>query len=222
MSVEPIGADEATCIAVDSHDSTFVTKDFVVTHNTAGAAFEVTSHVTGLYPPWWKGRRFDTPNHWWVAGDTILTTRNILQVELLGPVDGMNTQRWAGMIPAELVVGRPTRRSGSVADCADTVRVRHVSGKTSTIQFMSYDQGRRAFQGTSRHGVWMDEEPPENEDIYGECLTRTLDVDGIVLMTFTPLRGFTKFLQDYCQTATFLERDGEQRPASEAFGVNVR
>ena len=58
----------------------------------------------------------------------------------------------------------------------------------STIQFKSYIQGRTAFQGTTKKGIWLDEEPPEGEgqdgpagggvpsgngDIYTEYLLRT-------------------------------------------------
>src|ERR1700734_3120794 len=47
--------------------------------------FETTLHLTGLYPDWWRGRRFDRPIQAWAAGDTNRTTRDILQRILLGP-----------------------------------------------------------------------------------------------------------------------------------------
>ncbi len=59
----------------------------------------------------------------------------------------------------------------------------------STIRFHSYDQGRERLQGTSLDYVWFDEEPPE--DIYKECLMRTLDRSGRVLLTLTPVKGLT-------------------------------
>lgn len=33
-------------------------------------AYEVAHHLTGDYPPWWEGRRFDVPTFIWAAGDT--------------------------------------------------------------------------------------------------------------------------------------------------------
>src|SRR5690349_12204088 len=33
-------------------------------------AYETTLHLTGLYPDWWPGRRFDHPVDWWAAGKT--------------------------------------------------------------------------------------------------------------------------------------------------------
>src|SRR6185437_15800763 len=52
---------------------------------TVVGAFETTLHLTGAYPDWWRGRRFDEPVEWWAAGDTSETTRDIVQLELLGP-----------------------------------------------------------------------------------------------------------------------------------------
>lgn len=189
---------------------------------SVAACFELTCHLTGDYPRWWEGRRFHGAVNAWAAGDTMLTTRNILQVLLMGPIDNVDTQQWSGLIPCDRVVGKPTRKSGGISHCLDTVRVRRVNApRPSTVQFLSYDQGRRAFQGTSRHIVLLDEEPPEGEDIYGECLTRVLDVDGIMMLTFTPLRGFTAFLAQWCETAVYLDRDGTERPASQVFGVSA-
>ena len=60
----------------------------------------------------------------------------------------------------------------------------------SKIVFKSCEQGREKFQGTGLDFVWFDEEPPE--DIYEECLIRTLDKEGsCVWATMTPLKGKT-------------------------------
>jgi hypothetical protein len=48
----------------------------------ACAAWELTAHLTGMYPTWWTGARFARPVKTWAAGDTMLTTRDIVQVEL--------------------------------------------------------------------------------------------------------------------------------------------
>jgi len=69
----------------------------------------------------------------------------------------------------------------------DTLIVKHISGGHSRLIFKTYEQGRKKWQGTSQHLVWLDEEPPQ--DIYTEALTRTLDCQGIVMLTFTPLSG---------------------------------
>src|SRR5690606_9359848 len=42
--------------------------------------------ATGLYPDWWKGKRFDGPVSGWAVGKTGQSTRDTLQEILLGPI----------------------------------------------------------------------------------------------------------------------------------------
>lgn len=147
-------------------------------------AFEATLHLTGLYPEWWEGRRFDHPIDAWVAGDTTETTRDIVQLALMGPVGELGT----GMIPGDCIIGEPSKRSG-VTGAFDTARIRHSTGGMSYVGFKSYDQGRKKFQGTAKHLVWLDEEPPA--DVYDECMLRLMTTDGLMIGTFTPLSGIS-------------------------------
>lgn len=153
---------------------------------TEGAGgYEVTLHLTGLYPHWWIGRRFDRPVNVLVAGDTGTTTRDIIQAKLLGPVSKLGT----GLVPFENL-GETTAKAG-VPQALDVVQVKHTpSGEWSQLQFRSYDQGRIAFQGTERDVIWCDEEPPK--DVYDECLIRTMTTDGMVICTFTPMLGLSE------------------------------
>jgi phage terminase large subunit-like protein len=146
--------------------------------------YETTVHLTGDYPPWWEGRRFDRPVDVWAAGDTSETTRDIVQLALMGPINAIGT----GLIPAAKILGEPARRSGT-ANSIDTVLIQHKSGGTSYLGFKSYDQGRRKFQGTGKHVIWLDEEPPA--DVYDECLLRLMTTKGIMICTFTPLLGLS-------------------------------
>lgn len=150
-----------------------------------GAA-EVAMHLTGQYPDWWEGRRWDRPTRWWAGSKTGEVTRDGVQRLLVG--EPKDEGAWGtGMIPADELTDW-SRRMG-VADALDNVIVRHASGGTSTLGFKSYDQGRQKWQGETLDGVWFDEECPM--DIYMEGLTRTNATDGIVLMTFTPLLGMS-------------------------------
>jgi phage terminase large subunit-like protein len=107
-----------------------------------------------------------------------------VQTALLGPVG----QLGYGLVPLEQIEGEPMGRAG-VTGAIDTAHVKHVSGGVSVLGFKSYDQKRPSFQGTSKHVVWLDEEPPL--DVYSECLLRTMTVNGIMLCTFTPLLGLS-------------------------------
>jgi phage terminase large subunit-like protein len=149
--------------------------------------YELTLHLTGQYPDWWKGRRFSHPVSTWAAGDSGKTVREILQFKLMGPIGAWGT----GLIPGD-AIARTTRAMG-MADTLDSVFVKHAAGGVSHLGFKSYEQGRESFQGTEKDVVWLDEEPPL--DIYTECLLRTMTNDGMVLCTFTPLQGLSDVVQ---------------------------
>ncbi len=150
--------------------------------------YEMVCHLTGLYPVWWEGKRFDHPIDAWASGDTSETVRDIIQQKLVGPPE--KEECWGtGLIPGDLIVSFE-RRSHGVKNCLESVMVRHVpTGGVSVLGFKSYEQGRKKFQGTAKHVIWNDEEPPE--DVYDEELLRTMTCNGIVMNTFTPLSGIT-------------------------------
>jgi phage terminase large subunit-like protein len=158
-------------------------------------AYETTCHLTGLYPDWWPGRRFDRPIDGWCAGDTSETTRDVIQVALTGVGgEGAEGEIGTGMIPGDLIIGKPSAKRG-ISGAFDTLRVQHVSGGVSTIGFKSYDQGRPKFQGTKKDLVWLDEEP--SIEVYEESLLRLTSTlpgeqNGLMLCTFTPLNGLSR------------------------------
>jgi|CXWL01.1.fsa_nt_gi phage terminase large subunit-like protein len=150
----------------------------------AGAA-EVVYHLTGEYPDWWLGRRWDRAVKGWAAGETGLVVRDVQQKKLCGEpgvVDSLGT----GMIPKSSFTDKPTLARG-VTDAFDSIQVRHKSGGISILRFKSYEQGRAKFQGDTLDFVWCDEEP--DLEIYSECLTRVTATKGMVFITFTPLKG---------------------------------
>lgn len=162
---------------------------------TVAGSFEWAMHLTGRYPEWWRGRRFESAGRYWAAGESSVSTRDTVQKLLIGPPE--RESDWGtGAIPFECIAD--TQRARGVPDALDSVSVKHVSGGTSTLLFKSYEQGRAKWQGDTLNGVWLDEEPPI--DIYTEALTRTNATDGIVMVTFTPLKGMSEvvrmFLRD--------------------------
>jgi phage terminase large subunit-like protein len=149
---------------------------------TEAGAYAVTCWATGEYPKWWKGRRFDKGVNVLICGETGKLVRDSLQKKLLGDVHNVGS----GMLPKENIMFT-TPKSG-LPEAIDTVRVSGKYGE-STIQFMSYDQGRAAFQATERDIVWEDEEPPLS--VHAENLIRTMTTRGLVMLTFTPLLGLS-------------------------------
>ncbi len=147
---------------------------------------EMAVHLTGKYPDWWNGRRFDRPIRGWAASKTGEVSRDGVQRILIGePKD--RAQWGTGLIPGEMLQDWSMR--AGVPDAADSALVKHVSGGVSTVGFKSYDQGREKWQGETLDMVWFDEEPPY--DIYMEGLTRTNATAGMVYLTFTPILGMS-------------------------------
>ena len=157
-------------------------------------AYEMTCHLTGRYPAWWKGRRFDKAISAWAAGTTNETTRAVVQEKLLGRLERLPGDNPAtaiglgtGMVPKQYI--SHVDYNPQVRGAVKSFWVEHVSGGRSVLYFKSFEQGREAFEGSSRDAIWLDEEAPM--DVYLECLTRTATTNGIIYLTFTPLRGLS-------------------------------
>lgn len=150
---------------------------------TFAAGNEVAWHVTGLYPEWYKGRRFQRQTRGWVGSVTAELTRDGAQRILLGPVGQWGT----GTIPKELIVD--IKRARGIPDAVETILIKHVHGGISSIGFKAYSDGREAWQAEELDWVWYDEEPPL--PVYIEGMTRTNNTGGPVFLTFTPLLGMS-------------------------------
>jgi len=171
--------------------------------------YETALHLTGEYPSWWPGRKFKHEIDAWAVGKTNETTRDIVQNKLFGRVTfnkGDKCFSGTGLVPRE-AIGKITWKNGT-QDLADVVEVKHLSGFISRIGLKSYQQGRGAFEGTEKHWIWLDEEPPV--EIYDECKIRTATVGGMIAMTYTPLEGASdtvmlflppKMLQEFADLA---------------------
>jgi len=163
-------------------------------------AYEMTCHLTGRYPSWWEGHKFDRPINAWAAGTTGTTARDIVQYKLIGPPEDFGT----GLIPAKYII-KTSPKAGGVPNAVDTILVRHVSGGTSRCKIKSYAEGRKSFEGTEQDIIWLDEECPMS--VYTECVTRTMTTNGLIMLTFTPLEGLTDTVLQFMP-------QGEIRPGS--------
>lgn len=150
--------------------------------------YETTLHLLGEYPAWWVGRRFAKPIVAWAAGETQKDVRDSIQRIMCGPATAIGT----GMIPGDRI--ERVTPSG-LPDGVDTVLVKHASGRLSQLTFKSYVGGREDFQAATIDVGWCDEEPPLA--IYTEMLLRTMTTDGIVMCTFTPLKGLSEVVLSF-------------------------
>ena len=166
---------------------------------TSGGGYELALHLSGDYPSWWVGRRFNRPTRTWACGDTGETVREILQPTLFGQPGQMGT----GLIRARFITGVRNRRGSP--DAIESATIKHASGRgDSTLLLKSYEQGRKAFQGTKQDVILMDEEPPMS--VYSEALLRLAattpegDDWGSMLLTFTPLMGISEVVLRFLAT----------------------
>ena len=164
---------------------------------TLAGGFEFAMHLTGRYPGWWAGRRFERPVRLWAASVTGESTRDNPQRILLGP-PAIRRDWGAGTIPANAI--EDVKLGRAHADAVDSIVVRHRSGGLSVLGFKAYGMGREKWQGETLDGVWFDEEPPL--DIYLEGLTRTNATGGFTIVTFTPLLGMSDVVRLFLEGQT--------------------
>lgn len=162
---------------------------------TYSGAAELAYHLTGRYPHWWQGRRWNRPTSFLAGSESGELTRDGMQRLLLGPPN-LEDAWGSGLIPKDAIAQKPKRRPG-IKDAVDAIVVNHVQGGQSVVQFKSFDQGRAKWQATTVDGVWLDEEPPY--DVYEEAITRTNATDGMVYITFTPLKGMSQVVMKFFQ-----------------------
>lgn len=159
-------------------------------------AVALSYHLTGLYPDWWPGRRWNRPIKAWACGESSADARDIQQKKLCGEpavADSLGT----GFLPKDCIADVSLAKG--ISDAFDTVTVKHhtngIHDGYSTLKFKSYEQGRKKHQGETLDLVWDDEEPPE--DIFVEHLARLSAQTGLLIVTFTPLQGATQVVDRF-------------------------
>ena len=168
------------------------------TGKSLSCAFEASLHMSGAYPKWWKGRRFNKPTRGWVIGPTAQLVRDGPQRQLTSKQGEFGT----GMVPLSAFAGRPVMIPGGTG-AIDTMSVIHQTDGArdgvSTCTFKSFEQGSAKLQSESLDWIWIDERC--SEEIYSELLARTTATNGILFLSYTPLKGggelTYRFLNEY-------------------------
>lgn len=163
---------------------------------TFTACATLSYFLTGNYPKWWKGQRFNQPINAIACGVSGESIRDVLQKELIGEVDLKNKKfSGCGLVPlAHISEYLP---SPLLRNAIREIKIRWKdTDKFSTLKFRSYEQGPSILGGQVFDVVLIDEEPlHDGLRFYGECLARTATADngngGIVLLSFTPESGLT-------------------------------
>lgn len=159
---------------------------------TTTGAFELCAHMTGIYPEWWNGYRFDRPISAWCVGQTSESTQKILQKELLGEVGDFGS----GMIPKDLLDFDTLPSATKMGVTVSGFKVRNKFGGYSTCSFKSQEQGVLSFVGTSIDVALCDE--PLKLELYNEIITRLAVNNGLLMLTSTPILGLDPMLLNFC------------------------
>jgi phage terminase large subunit-like protein len=189
------------------------------TGKTLAAGAEVAWHLTGDYPSFWVGKRFNRPIRVWAVGESGQLVRDTLQKKLCG-----DQEFGTGLIPLESFGKKPVMVPGGTG-AIDTMFVSHqadgAADGTSTLTFKSFEMRREKLQGESVDLVWVDERP--TEEVYSELLARTSATDGHLIVSYTPVgegasAGLTyKFLSEPSSDRSVHRiTSGEVRHISEA------
>jgi phage terminase large subunit-like protein len=153
---------------------------------TTAAAAEVSWHLTGDYPHWWAGKRFNKPIRCWIVGESVTLVRDTLQRQLCGADTG--EAFGTGLVPLESFSRRPIMVSGGL-QAIDTFHVTHsTDGKIdgmSTATYKTFEMRREKLQSETVDLVWIDERP--DEQVYSELYARTSACDGHLLVSYTPI-----------------------------------
>jgi phage terminase large subunit-like protein len=155
---------------------------------TTACGAELAWHVTGRYPPFWNGLRFDGPITAMCVGESTTLVRQIQQGILCG-VAGIDSQFGTGLIPLECFSRKPVMVPAGTG-AIDTLFVTHVNAQgvvdgTSVVYFRSYEMTRAKLASASLNLIWAEEKPPA--DIYGELLARLAATSGHILVSFTAI-----------------------------------
>lgn len=177
-----------------------------------GMAAEMAQHLCGDYAPWWNGYRFENGGEiFWCIGLTQESTNGVLMKELLGVSDCRNLiDLGTGSVPREYIDVDSMVKDG---ERCKSVRIKHASGKDNILHFYAATQGPMVLAGQTVGGmIWMDEQSPQEMEIYDQARTRTMTTKGHIAVTATPELGPTELWQTfhddesgllYMQTATW-------------------
>jgi phage terminase large subunit-like protein len=174
----------------------------VIAANGVGKSFltcaELAMHVTGRYPPWWKGARFDYGG-WecWIGSiDNDMQKRGPQRALLGRELESVGT----ALIPKDSIKSIELRQAG-VKSVVDTLVINHISGRPVTVKWLTFEQGWRKWQSGDPKIILWDEEPDESivdqKDIMTETLTRLVRNNGIWIVGYTPLLGETNLTKHF-------------------------
>lgn len=178
---------------------------------TMSISYLFAALCTGLYPSWWKGKRFKTPISAWAIGITTDSTNKVMAYECLGIKGGksLNAKEFdgegkgilgSGSFPLHTIVENSIVKDG---DQIISFKCRWYDengefGGYSDIEFKSSAQGESVLFGHAKHLIWFDEEPPHNSrSLIEQAVVRTTTTKGLVIVSATAEFGYTDMIKTF-------------------------
>ena len=170
---------------------------------TNSSGYEDALHLTGDYPDWWDGHRFEFPINAWLFGVDAGQVKDVLQKEILGDSEDSLDSFTNGWIHNDEIVHDSIERA-ALKGAVSRVRIRHKSGGTSTLTFFSYrqiltGQSTLPVAGSSVDLVHGDEQPPDS--LVGQLVTGVITgnrgAGGIIVWSMTPELGLTDLVDKF-------------------------
>lgn len=146
-----------------------------ITGKSSMIAFEAVCHLTGKYPDWWTGVRFDHHITAVVVGPTTLRVCDTLQKMI---VDAMSVSDLHDYV----------KRPG-IPGAIEEIRACHAASGISTLRFLSAEMCPTKFQVNNLDWVGIDEQV--SSSIFTELVMRCLVKDGQISTAYTPLQEET-------------------------------
>jgi phage terminase large subunit-like protein len=167
------------------------------TGKTIAGCVQDAMDLTGRYPYWYEGFKYDKPIHVICGGVTDPKTRDILQKALLGNPVERESSWGTGWIPRDCLDKRKMSLKRGVTDAYAHVMVKHhtdgIHDGWSQLTFSSYAAGKEAWMGDTIDIYHGDEESPM--DILAQMGRGCIATHGRIRMTFTPENGETDVLE---------------------------
>ena len=162
---------------------------------TMGTCAEDAFDLTGLYPEWWEGLKYDRPIHLVCGGVNNDKTRDLLQKGLFGDPVIWEEALGTGFVPKKCI-GKISKKRG-VSDAFLHVKVKHftqgIFDGWSTVSFQSYESGKAAWMGDTIDVFHLDEEPPM--DILEQAGRGCIASGGRIRCSYTPENGQTEVVR---------------------------
>lgn len=137
---------------------------------TTSGCIEISYHMTGQYPDWWEGRRWNRP-----------TVGRIFAADFSKGVKVV-TKKLKEWLPKDCVVR--IDRNNLKAEVG--WHIKYKNGQESYCDVMTYEQDSSLAEGWNGDWVLFDEPPPR--DMYIATARGLIDNDGICIFTLTPLK----------------------------------